>query len=93
MLELWMITCSSALQTTYPGTKISTLGELFKFAQCADPDRQIQWNIESKINPVVTNATRGVEDFVQLQHAEFVKSSYSLSQITVSNTEGIYDSC
>ncbi|KAF8905444.1 PLC-like phosphodiesterase [Gymnopilus junonius] len=70
------------LQTTYPGTKIATLSELFKFAQCADPDSQIQWNIESKINPENTNATRGVEDFVQLQHAEFVKSSYRLSQIT-----------
>ncbi|PPQ92707.1 hypothetical protein CVT25_014014 [Psilocybe cyanescens] len=70
------------LQLTYPGTKISTLGELFKFAQCVDPDRKIQWNIESKINPEQTNSTRGVDDFVKLQHAEFVKSSYKLSQIT-----------
>ncbi|KDR84848.1 hypothetical protein GALMADRAFT_233276 [Galerina marginata CBS 339.88] len=70
------------LQLTYPGTKISTLGELFKFAQCADPNRDVQWNIESKINPVVTNATRGVDDFVQLQYAEFMRSSYELSQIT-----------
>ncbi|KJA26111.1 hypothetical protein HYPSUDRAFT_181664 [Hypholoma sublateritium FD-334 SS-4] len=70
------------LQLTYPGTKISTLSELFQFAKCADPKRTINWNIESKINPVVVNATRSVEDFVTLQNKEFVKSGYKLSQIT-----------
>ncbi|KAF8168246.1 PLC-like phosphodiesterase [Crassisporium funariophilum] len=70
------------LQLTYPGTKISTLRELFAFARCADPKRQIQWNIESKINPVDVNSTRGVQDFVDAQHREFVESSYDLSQIT-----------
>ncbi|KAF8971435.1 PLC-like phosphodiesterase [Flammula alnicola] len=70
------------LQLTYPGTKISTLSELFKFAQCADPKHEISWNIESKINPVDPTSTRGVDDFVTLQHNEFVKSSYRLSQIT-----------
>ncbi|KAF9481720.1 PLC-like phosphodiesterase [Pholiota conissans] len=70
------------LQVTHAGTKISTLPELFQFAQCADPDRVIRWNIESKINPVHPNYTRGVDDFVSLQHSVFVKSGYSLSQIT-----------
>jgi hypothetical protein len=71
------------LQLTYPGTKISTLREVFEFAQCADPQRQISWNIESKIDPVLPNKTRGVADFVSRQHKEFLDSSYSLSQITV----------
>lgn len=73
----------SALQLAYPGAKISTLREVFEFAQCADPHRQISWNIESKINPVLPNKTRGVADFVSRQYKEFVDSSYSLSQITV----------
>lgn len=70
---------------TYPGTKISTLEELFAFARCADPGRLIHWNIESKINAVQPNSTRGVNDFVTLQHEAFLKSGYRLSQITVSN--------
>jgi len=70
------------LQLTYPGTRISTLREVFEFVQCADPQRQISWNIESKINPIFPNNTRGVADFVSKQHKEFVDSSYSLSQIT-----------
>ncbi|KAF8202932.1 PLC-like phosphodiesterase [Pholiota molesta] len=70
------------LQLTHPGTKISTLHEVFRFAHCADPERSIRWNIESKINPIETNYTRGVDDFVSLQHAEFTKSGYRLSQIT-----------
>ncbi|KAF9568528.1 PLC-like phosphodiesterase [Agrocybe pediades] len=68
--------------TTYPGTKISTLNELFKFAQCVDSKREIQFNIESKINPEDPSATRGVDDFVKLQRAEFQRSGYKLSQIT-----------
>ena len=72
-----------ALQLTYPGTKISTLREVFNFAECADPHHQISWNIESKINPIFPSKTRGVADFVNAQHKEFVESSYSLSQITV----------
>jgi len=70
------------LQLTYPGTKISTLDELFKFAHCADPERVIQWNIESKINAANPNSTRGVQDFVTLQHQAFLHSGYKLSQIT-----------
>ena len=73
----------SALQLTYPGTKISTLREVFEFAECADPQHQISWNIESKINPIIPSKTRGVADFVSAQYKEFVDSSYSLSKITV----------
>ena len=74
-----------ALQLTYPGTKISTLSELFQFAKCADPTRSINWNIESKINLILPGQTRSVKDFVTLQNKEFVKSGYKLSQITVSH--------
>ncbi|RXW22891.1 hypothetical protein EST38_g2947 [Candolleomyces aberdarensis] len=70
------------LQLLYPGTKIATLGEVFAFAHCVDQKREIVWNIESKINPVQTNATRSVDDFVKAQHAAFVASGYPLSQIT-----------
>jgi hypothetical protein len=75
----------TALQLTYGGTKIPTLREVFEFAECADPQHQISWNIESKINPIFENKTRGVADFVSAQHKEFVDSSYNLSQITVSS--------
>jgi hypothetical protein len=63
--------------------KISTLDELFKFARCVDPERTIHWNIESKINAADPNSTRGVNDFVTLQHQAFLNSGYKLSQITV----------
>ena len=72
-----------AQQLKYPGVKISTLGELFKFAQCVDSKRAIEWNIESKINPEEVNSTRSVDDFVTLQHKEFAESGYKLSRITV----------
>ena len=68
----------------YPGTKISTLRELFEFAECADPHHRILWNIESKINPLTPEATHDVDDFVTKQHAEFLASGYIPSQITVS---------
>ena len=74
---------SLALQLTYPGTKISTLDELFDFVQCIDLQRIVHWNIESKINAVLPNATRDVHDFVTLQYDAFSKSGYRLSQITV----------
>ncbi|KAF9535471.1 PLC-like phosphodiesterase, partial [Crepidotus variabilis] len=70
------------LQLIYPGTKLSTLDELFDFAHCVDPKRVIEWNIESKINPVDINSTRGVNDFVTAQHKAFLNSGYPLSQIT-----------
>ncbi|KAF8649746.1 hypothetical protein AX16_005516 [Volvariella volvacea WC 439] len=67
------------LQLTYPGTRISTLQEVFDFAACTDPEHRLLWNIESKIDAQFTNDTRGVEDFVQKQHAIFVKSPYRRS--------------
>ncbi|TFK41298.1 PLC-like phosphodiesterase [Crucibulum laeve] len=70
------------LQLTYPGTKLSTLNELFDFASCADPKHDLLWNIESKINPVQPNITRSVDDFVENQHAAFLASGYPRSQIT-----------
>ena len=73
----------SEFQLTYPGTRVSTLQEVFEFAECADPSHQVLWNIESKINAKQINQTRGVEDFVQKQHAIFTASPYKLS-ITVS---------
>jgi hypothetical protein len=60
------------------------MDELFKFVQCADPKRTMQFNIESKINPVQVNQTRGVDTFVSLQRKAFLASGYKLSQITVS---------
>lgn len=73
------------MQLTYPGTKISTLQEVFDFASCADPKHEIQMNIESKIDPAFPNNTRGVADFVTRQHALFVASPYR-KRITVSST-------
>jgi len=64
------------MQLIYPGTRISTLKEVFDFAECADPLHQILWNIESKINPQYPNRTLGVEEFVNNQHALFVASLY-----------------
>ena len=72
------------MQLTYPGTKISTLGEVFDFVRCADKKRAVKFNIESKVNPVVPGSTRSPEDFVAAQYAAFVKSGYPLSQLTVS---------
>ena len=72
----------TALQLVYPGTRISTLQEVFDFAECADPTHQIQWNIESKINAMFPNQTLGVEDFVQKQYELFSASPYK-SSITV----------
>jgi len=64
------------MQLTYPGTRISTLKEVFNFVECADPSHQILWNIESKINPLCPNRTLGVRDFVDKQHALFAASPY-----------------
>ncbi|TFK76789.1 PLC-like phosphodiesterase [Pluteus cervinus] len=69
------------IQLTYPGTRISTLQEVFDFVSCADPHHQIQWNIESKIDAQCPNLTRTVDDFVNKQHAVFKKSPY-LGKIT-----------
>ena len=57
--------------------------EVFDFVECADPAHQIQWNIESKINPQYPNQTKGVEEFVSKQYEIFSNSPYK-SSITVS---------
>ncbi|KAJ7071493.1 PLC-like phosphodiesterase [Mycena amicta] len=64
------------LQLTYPGTKISTLEEVFEFVECCDPEHLIRWNIESKVDPVHPNRTASVETFVKKQHEIFAKSLY-----------------
>ncbi|CAL1696216.1 unnamed protein product [Somion occarium] len=64
------------MQLTYPGTRISTMQELFNFVSCADPDHQILWNIESKINAQHPNQTLGVHDFIQRQYEVFAASPY-----------------
>lgn len=46
-----------------PGTKLSTLDEVFDFVQCAT-DEPVLFNIESKINPVQRNETRSAAEFV-----------------------------
>lgn len=80
------LTCkhATALQLVYPGTRISTLQEVFDFAECADPEHQVLWNIESKIDAQFPNRTLGVNDFVRNQHALFTASPYR-SSITVCN--------
>ena len=47
------------------------------------------WNIESKIDAQFPNSTLGVQDFVQRQHALFVRSGYK-SSITVRLHAHIY---
>ena len=70
------------LQLVKKGTKISTLGEMFEFVKCADPEGTVQFNIESKLDPAYPNRTRSVEDFVQLQLAAFKASGVDLKRIT-----------
>ncbi|KAG6910557.1 hypothetical protein DXG01_009507 [Tephrocybe rancida] len=70
------------LQLIYPGSKIPTMQEVFDFVACADPKRQMQFNIESKIDPTAPSNSRSVDDFVNLQHAVFKKSGYPLESIT-----------
>ncbi|KAH7104469.1 PLC-like phosphodiesterase [Auriculariales sp. MPI-PUGE-AT-0066] len=65
------------LQATYPGTKISTLQEFFDFVSCADPEHQMRFNIESKINPEQPNNTASPEVFVSKQHEIFVATPYA----------------
>ncbi|KAI5452417.1 hypothetical protein NCC49_000580 [Naganishia albida] len=49
-------------QLTLPGTKISTLQEMFDFVDCATDD-EILFNIESKVDGDFRNLTRAPEDF------------------------------
>ncbi|KAL1726315.1 PLC-like phosphodiesterase [Schizophyllum commune] len=70
-------------QRTYPGTKLSTLSELFDFVSCVDPEHTVSFNIESKVNHTLVTEynTKGVNAFVTAQYAEFEKSGY-LDRIT-----------
>jgi len=70
------------MQLIYPKTRISTLKEVFDFVACADPKREVLWNIESKVNPAIPHITRSPEDFVKAQHAVFVQSGYPLDSLT-----------
>jgi hypothetical protein len=81
MTAVWL-TSVSALQSVYPGVRISTLQETFDFVECADPEHQVLWNIESKINASHPEETKGVDEFVEKQHEVFVRSPYRHS-ITV----------
>lgn len=55
--------------------------EVFDFAQCADPERSVLWNIESKIDPTAPEQTKDVREFVERQHEVFEKSGYKGSII------------
>ncbi|KAL1698463.1 PLC-like phosphodiesterase [Schizophyllum commune] len=70
-------------QRTYPGTKLSTLSELFDFVSCVDPEHTVSFNIESKVNHTLVTGynTKGVNAFVTAQYVEFEKSGY-LDRIT-----------
>ncbi|KAG6866867.1 hypothetical protein C0991_008803 [Blastosporella zonata] len=70
------------LQLIYPGAAIPSMQEVFDFVACADPKRRIQFNIESKIDPTAPTHSRGVVDFVNLQHDVFKKSGYPMESIT-----------
>lgn len=52
-------------QLTLPGTKISTLPEMFDFVKCATDD-EILFNIESKVDGDFRNLTRTPEDFAEV---------------------------
>ncbi|KAK0233313.1 PLC-like phosphodiesterase [Armillaria fumosa] len=66
-------------QLAYPGTKLSTLKELFDFVECVDPEHGMLFNIESKIDADYPNRTRSVDDFVEYQYATFSKTYYIYS--------------
>jgi hypothetical protein len=53
-----------------PGTKLSTLDEVFDFVDCAT-DEPVHFNIESKVNPVQKNETRSAAEFVAAMGAIF----------------------
>lgn len=53
-----------------PGTKLSTLDEVFDFVECAT-DEPVLFNIESKVNPVQKNETRSAAEFVNAMGAIF----------------------
>ncbi|KAJ7042631.1 PLC-like phosphodiesterase [Mycena alexandri] len=82
LAQVKMLDCGSKRQNnfpqqlTYPGTRISTLQEVFDFVECADPDHLMLWNIESKIDAANPGRTASVDTFVKNQHAVFAASPY-----------------
>ncbi|KAG7450201.1 PLC-like phosphodiesterase [Guyanagaster necrorhizus] len=66
-------------QLVYPGTKLSTLEELFDFVECVDTEHGMLFNVESKIDADYPYRTRSVDDFVEYQHAAFAHSPYFYS--------------
>ncbi|KZS96170.1 PLC-like phosphodiesterase [Sistotremastrum niveocremeum HHB9708] len=83
--QIKTLDCGSVRQTDYPlqlifpGTQISTLQEVFDFVECADPEHQVLFNIESKIDAEQPNRTLAVSEFVTRQHRVFAKSPYKNS--------------
>ncbi|KAJ7169494.1 PLC-like phosphodiesterase [Mycena filopes] len=82
LAQVKMLDCGSQRQDAfpqqliYPGTRISTLQEVFDFVECADPDHLMLWNIESKIDAAHPDRTASVDTFVTTQHAVFAASPY-----------------
>lgn len=67
--------------------------EVFDFVGCVDKSRKMQWNIESKVNPLLANATLPYEEFVRAQYDAFTASSYPPQSITVSTSHRLASSC
>jgi len=61
--------CADSIEVQ-PGTKLSTLDEVFDFVDCAT-DEPVHFNIESKVNPVQKNETRSAAEFVAAMGAIF----------------------
>ncbi|WWC86085.1 uncharacterized protein L201_000956 [Kwoniella dendrophila CBS 6074] len=55
---------SFPFQEVYPGTKLSTLSEMFDFVSCAT-DEEVLFNIETKVDGDYHNLTRSASDFVK----------------------------
>jgi len=61
----------SLIPEIMPGTKISTLKEMFEFVDCATDD-PVLFNIESKVDGDFRNLTRTPEEFVAAMGKIFV---------------------
>jgi hypothetical protein len=68
------------LQLTLPGTKISTLPEMFDFVKCATDD-EILFNIESKVDGDFRNLTRTPEDFTKVSGCNHGWKGYSIGSV------------
>ncbi len=79
VLELGLSLRQSLIRPTevVPGTKISTLEEMFSFVQCAT-DNEVLFNIESKVDGDFRNLTRSPEDFVAAMAKVFLAQGPSV---------------